>query len=165
MTKYNSSEATSKRRSNESGSVLLEFSVLMPLFVFMFTGIVNFGLALRESRLLSQAAYVGSSAGAALPEGTNNPALVTDTINRAIDTFLANSTLDPDQYSVRIAQIVIANSDGTNSYGATVTVGRKTTGEVSYFTQMTAPTSCQASTSLLSGENQLAPQAETIVDC
>ena len=50
-------------RDSEAGSSLLEFSLILPIVVFMFAGIIDFGLAITQGMTVSQAAQVGAQYG------------------------------------------------------------------------------------------------------
>lgn len=48
---------------DDSGSAILEFSLVLPLLVFMLAGIVDIGFAIQESMVISGAAHAGTAYG------------------------------------------------------------------------------------------------------
>ena len=59
------------RLRSEEGSALLEFSLIVPLVVFMFLGVVDLGLVIAQSMTVSQAAESGASYGTLAGNGTD----------------------------------------------------------------------------------------------
>lgn len=48
---------------SENGSVLLEFSLILPIIIFMYIGIINLGVAVEQSIVVSEAAEAGTRYG------------------------------------------------------------------------------------------------------
>ena len=48
----------------DSGSALIEFSILLPLLVFVFVGIADYGLEMQQAMQIMEAATAGASYGA-----------------------------------------------------------------------------------------------------
>lgn len=48
---------------SEYGSVLVEFSLILPIVVFMFIGMINLGVAVEQSIVVSEAAEAGTRYG------------------------------------------------------------------------------------------------------
>ena len=52
-----------RRLRSEEGSTLLEFSLVLPTIVFLFLGMVDFGLAISQAMTVTEAAHVGALYG------------------------------------------------------------------------------------------------------
>jgi Flp pilus assembly protein TadG len=61
------------KRTFQRGSVLVEFSLVLPLFLMIVFGMVEFGFAIHDKNIITQAARVGARAGILL-----RPALDSD---------------------------------------------------------------------------------------
>ena len=60
-----------KPAPSESGSALLELSLVLPMVLFIFLGIVDIGLAISESMTVEDAARAGAEYGALIGNETN----------------------------------------------------------------------------------------------
>ena len=49
---------------SESGSALIEFSLMLPVLVFLFVGIADYGLEMQQAMQIMEAATAGASYGA-----------------------------------------------------------------------------------------------------
>ena len=50
-------------RTSETGSVVVEFALILPVLVFLFIGAVDFGLGVRQAIIVSEAAHAGTRYG------------------------------------------------------------------------------------------------------
>ncbi len=61
---------------SEKGSALLEFSLIVPLLVLMFVGVVDFGLAISQAITVTQAAEAGAQYGTLAGNTADFPGMV-----------------------------------------------------------------------------------------
>lgn len=99
-----------ERISTETGAVLLQFSLTLPILLAILGAIVNFGMALRENGVLAAAARAGARAGASLVVAT--PDLITFAGSVAAQDFLDHAGLDRSQYFVTVCRQDIETSPG-----------------------------------------------------
>ena len=55
----------------DSGSALLEFSLVLPVMILMLVGVVDLGFGIQQSMIVSQAAHAGTSYGLIAGNDTN----------------------------------------------------------------------------------------------
>jgi Flp pilus assembly protein TadG len=90
-----------RRRERERGQALIEFALVMPLFLLLLLGIVQFGTVFRDYIALTDATRVGartaSVARSINPEGNRVPHIVTKTQQAAVnlDTGKMVITVNP----------------------------------------------------------------------
>ena len=70
-----------KRTDSEAGAALLEFSLIVPLVVLMFLGVVDFGIAIEDGMRVVDAARAGAEAGVIPPNVSNIPTMQTAATN------------------------------------------------------------------------------------
>jgi Flp pilus assembly protein TadG len=59
-----------RRRGREGGQSLVEFALIIPLFLLLVSGMVDFGMGLNASITISNAAREGGRVGAVSPDST-----------------------------------------------------------------------------------------------
>jgi Flp pilus assembly protein TadG len=160
----------------QGGNALLEFSYILPIFVILLSGTINYGFSLYDSRILTQASFVGSSTAAAMPSGTDW-ATVANNATEAINAFLRNSGANPASFSIKIENVPIDLPNEEKLVaddGSTTTVDKVFAARVSvrrigqrnnFFSNLTVQTVCGKSMSVLAVENQIQSRGESLPDC
>lgn len=59
-----------KNHANENGATLVEFAIILPLFIILIFGIIEFGLVLYNKGIITRAAREGARAGAVYNVGS-----------------------------------------------------------------------------------------------
>ena len=78
------------RRGDESGAAIVEFSLVVGLFVFMLYGIIAFGMAIGVKQNVTHAAFAGARAAVGLT-GTAARDTAVNKTNEALDQYPAGS--------------------------------------------------------------------------
>jgi len=81
----------SKRFRSEAGASAVEFALLLPVLMMILFGIIEFGLALYQQAVLTNASREGARLGIV----QSVPAITTGQINGAIDTYLTGAGISP----------------------------------------------------------------------
>ncbi len=134
----------------QAGLAVIEFSLVVPVMFLILGGLFGFGCFLFETRLLSEAAYVGTSAASKLKPG-RDAQMVSDAVSASISRFLREAALNPDDFVWRIESALNVNDvriPGT----VKVTLGRRTPTRYAFMWWMTIKNRCSTSTSLLASE-------------
>src|SRR5262249_34614720 len=84
-----------KRLRSESGASAVEFALLLPVLMMILFGIIEFGFALYQQAVLTNASREGARLG--IVQAT--PAITTAQINAAIDTYLTPAGINPANVS------------------------------------------------------------------
>ena len=77
-----------ERRARSRGQSLVEFAIVVPVFLMLAFGVVDFGLAFDASIGITNAAREGARLGATLPNTTSITARVRDAAGRLNDSRL-----------------------------------------------------------------------------
>lgn len=80
-----------KTLRSESGASAVEFALLLPVLMMVLFGIIEFGFALYQQAVLTNASREGARLGIVQAV----PAITTAQINTAIDTYLAPTGINP----------------------------------------------------------------------
>ena len=75
----------------ESGAAAVEFALLLPLLMMIVFGIIEFGFALYQQAVLTNASREGARLGIV----QSIPAITTGQINAAIDNYLTPAGINP----------------------------------------------------------------------
>ncbi len=79
-----------RRRSDERGAAMVEFALILPIFVALVFGIISYGYMLSYRQGLSQAATEGARAAAIVPSGLDVAAKTTralTALNQSLDAY------------------------------------------------------------------------------
>ncbi len=77
-----------RRRTRERGAAVVEFALVLPLFLALVFGIISYGWMLSYRQSISQAAAEGARAVAVAPNGTPNlGAVATAAVNRSLSSY------------------------------------------------------------------------------
>lgn len=90
------------------GQAVLEFALILPIFMLLFLAATDFGRAYLRLHLLTSAAREGSRAGS-LPASTDSR------VRDSVDRFLADAGLDPVNWPP--SEIVVTDPDGNPRAG------------------------------------------------
>ncbi len=79
---------------SENGSVLLEFSLILPIIIFMYLGMINLGVAIEQSIVVSEAAEAGTRYGTLSSKSTDLTGMQNAAISAAsgLSGFSATAT-------------------------------------------------------------------------
>ena len=80
-----------KRLRSESGASAVEFALLLPVLMMVLFGIIEFGFALYQQAVLTNASREGARLGIVQAV----PAITTAQINAAIDNYLTPTGINP----------------------------------------------------------------------
>jgi len=64
--------STTKRTKSQKGSVLVEFALILPVFMLLLFGVISFSVALYDKTVLTMATREGARAGAKYVAGKTN---------------------------------------------------------------------------------------------
>ena len=120
----------------ESGASAVEFALLLPLLMLILFGIIEFGFALYQQAILTNA----SREGARLAIVQSVPPITTTAVGAKIDTYLLSAGIAPASVTQTISPIV-----GVTGTPVTVTLTRPYT-----FVSLPGLTSLLSGTSLSS---------------
>ena len=87
-----------KRLRSESGASAVEFALLLPVLMMVLFGIIEFGFALYQQAVLTNASREGARLGIVQAV----PAITTAQINAAIDNYLAPTGIN----SANVARVI-----------------------------------------------------------
>ena len=80
-------KAQALRRKKQEGASLVEFSVIAPLFVVLLFGLVEFGMAIYDKGVLTNASREGARFGVVY----SNPRKTSTDIRNQVQTYLTNA--------------------------------------------------------------------------
>jgi len=101
-----------KTLRSESGASAVEFALLLPVLMMILFGIIEFGLALYQQAILTNASREGARLGIV----QSIPAITTGQIDAAIDTYLTAAGIPPGN----VARAIVAG--GATGTPVTVTL-------------------------------------------
>ncbi|MGZ8803517.1 MAG: TadE/TadG family type IV pilus assembly protein [Mycobacterium sp.] len=112
-----SRHAASRRHSGATGQGLVEFVVVMPVFLVLLAGMLEFGLAFSDRLTLGNATREGARIGAALATGsetscTGDPSGVDTTVVASLQNILKSGGSDVIMANIQSIRIFKANSTG-----------------------------------------------------
>ena len=117
---------------SDGGSALIEFSLLLPVLVFLFVGVADYGLEMEQAMQIVEAATAGASYGAI----NGNQKDVTGMQNAA-----KNSAVGVHGFTVNASNVFSCTPGGTPVTSATICTGYGTPVEyVKVTTGATVPT-------------------------
>lgn len=99
-----------KRLRSESGASAVEFALVLPVLMMVLFGIIEFGFALYQQAVLTNASREGARLGIVQAV----PAITTAQINAAIDNYLTPTGINP----ANVARVIVPGA----VTGAPVTV-------------------------------------------
>ncbi len=118
-------QAHSFTQQGQRGSVMVEFAIILPLLLFMFVGIVDFGLIIREHQILQNGAREGARlsilpayqiATAADPAGTQTA------IKDRVIQYLQQENITIAAGDVTVNQNYLIDFGGVSASGSQITV-------------------------------------------
>ena len=106
-----------RRRDRASGQALVEFTVVLPVFMLLLMGMMEFGFAFSDRLTLGNASREGARVGASLATGSTtacsgDPAGVDTSIVAAMQFILKSGGSDVDLSHINKITIFKANSTG-----------------------------------------------------
>jgi Flp pilus assembly protein TadG len=95
-----SRQAQSKRLRGENGVEMLEFALVIPIFVFVLYGLIAFGLMLSAKQTITNAASEGARAAVGATQGdqTAETAAAHDKVDAAMKSFSGYHVDDPGAF-------------------------------------------------------------------
>ena len=100
-----------KRLRSESGASAVEFALLLPVLMMVLFGIIEFGFALYQQAVLTNASREGARLGIVQAV----PAITTAQINGAIDNYLTPTGINPANVSRSIVPGAVTGAPVTVS--------------------------------------------------
>src|SRR5207244_1586930 len=116
------------RSQDKRGAVLIEMAMVLPILLFLFVGIVDFGLILREYQILQNAAREGARLSMLKnydmgPLDSDDRANALVAIQQRVISYLAQEQITVAATDVTVDQNVpIALGDGSNVMASKITV-------------------------------------------
>jgi Flp pilus assembly protein TadG len=105
-------KAQALRRRKQEGASLVEFSVIAPLFVVLLFGLVEFGMAIYDKGVLTNASREGARFGVVY----SNPRKTSTEIRNKVQTYLTNAGF------TATATVNVTGAGGNSGDSMTVTV-------------------------------------------
>ena len=114
MSRPNSSRGA---RASQRGQALVEFTVIIPVFLLLLTGMLEFGLAFSDRLTMGNATREGARIGGALATGSStacsgDPAGVDKTIIASLENILKSGGSDVDLKYINSIKIFKATTSG-----------------------------------------------------
>jgi hypothetical protein len=113
-----------QRARRESGQSLVEFSFVVPVFMLLLLGMLEFGFAFEHDQTLAYATREGARTGAALGDGSTNYVCASMTaqefdapIIAAVERVLTSPGSPIDMAEVGSISVYLAKPDGTPTAG------------------------------------------------
>ena len=111
-----------KRLSGSSGQALVEFTIVVPIFMFLLLGMMEFGFAFSDRLTLGNASREGARVGASLVTGSTtscsgDPNGVDTEIVASLQYILKSGGSDVDLSHIHTIKIFKASSTGTQIGG------------------------------------------------
>ena len=91
-----------RRRRRERGQALVEFTLILPVFLLVLLGMLEYGSAYDHRTAMAYAVREGARVGATLGNGGSNPGTVDPTIVAAVQRGLTNPILIDNITSIDI---------------------------------------------------------------
>jgi hypothetical protein len=89
-------------RGREHGQALVEFTLVLPVFLLILMGMLEYGAAIDHRTAMAYAAREGARVGASLGNGGSNPSGVDPAIVAAVQRGLTDPILMPNITSIKI---------------------------------------------------------------
>ena len=87
---------------NEKGTSALEFALVLPVFLLIFFGIIEYGWVMTQKIVLSHAVAAGARAAIKMPDDTSDEDLAITARNAAMAAFNVVGTLDAEDITVNV---------------------------------------------------------------
>ncbi len=100
-------------RKTEDGAAAVEFAILLPVFVLLVLGMIEFGLLIWRQEILTNASREGARAGIV----SGNPRPSEGDIIAVVSTYLSSAGIDPS-----ILTISVNGAEGSSGESLTVLV-------------------------------------------
>ncbi len=100
-------------RRTEDGAAAVEFAILLPVFVLLVLGMIEFGLLIWRQEILTNASREGARAGIV----SGNPRPTSDDIIAVVSIYLSSAGIDPS-----ILNISVNGAEGLSGESLTVLV-------------------------------------------
>ena len=112
-----------RRRQRQRGQALVEFTIVVPVFMFLLLGMMEFGFAFSDRLTLGNATREGARVGASLVTGstttcTGDPAGVDTSIVASMQFILKSGGSDVDLSHINNIKIFKSTSTGTQVSGS-----------------------------------------------
>ena len=109
-----------KRLKLQTGSNIVEFALILPLLLVLVFGIIDFGLALFDKAVITNASREGARAGMVF----NVPRLTDDQIRAVVQTYAGNYlvTFGTPNLQTTITRVDVDGVGGNTSSGDTLSV-------------------------------------------
>ena len=115
-------------RKDQRGAVLVEMALVLPILLFLFVGVVDYGLILREYQILQNAAREGARLSIlpayCIDTAGSQQNAVRDAIKQRVVDYLANENITILASDVAVDQNVTISGGGG---GSLPTIGSKIT--------------------------------------
>jgi Flp pilus assembly protein TadG len=114
-------------RAYQRGAVVVEMALVLPILLFLFVGVVDYGLILREYQILQNAAREGARLSIlpayCIDSAGGNAMAVHDAIQQRVVDYLANENITIATSDVTVDQNVIIDlGGGLKTIGSKITV-------------------------------------------
>lgn len=90
------------RASNDSGTSAVEFAMVLPLFLFLFLGIIEYGWFMTKQALLDHAVSQGARSAVQMPADTSEPELIRAARMKTREVFSLVGTINDSDIIVDI---------------------------------------------------------------
>ena len=91
-----------KIKRNEKGVSSVEFALVLPLFLAIFFGIIEYGWVMTQKIILSHAVAAGARAAIKMPDGTSDDELTAVARQKTVSAFSVVGTLAEEDITVEI---------------------------------------------------------------
>jgi len=92
---------------NEKGSSAVEFALVLPLFLAIFFGIIEYGWVMTQKIVLSHAVAAGARAAVKMPDGTSDDDLAAVARQKTVSAFSVVGTLAEEDITVEIRDAAV----------------------------------------------------------
>ena len=110
---------------DQQGAVLVEMALILPILLFFFVGIVDFGLILREYQILQNAAREGARISILKQfqkAQSANPTTTENAIKQRVVDYLAQEQITVAPSDVQVNQGTAVDAGGISVWTSTITV-------------------------------------------
>lgn len=95
--KKNEKNVRQSQQRRSGGGVLVEFALILPVLVILFSGILEYGAALREAKLINEVARVSVRTVASV-RGSDD--VLRNSVQALFNTMITQAGKDPARYSL-----------------------------------------------------------------
>jgi Flp pilus assembly protein TadG len=111
------------KQQHQRGAVMVEFAIILPLLLFMFVGIVDFGLIIREHQILQNAAREGARMSVFQLYRIVSPGDANETaIKNRVVQYLQQENITIAAGDVTVNQNYPIDLGGVSAWGSQITV-------------------------------------------